>query len=283
MLAARSYLFVPGNRPERFDKACAAGADTVILDLEDAVAPQDKAAARSAIRAWLRPDRSIVLRINAAQDDGFGADLELCAAPGVTAVMLAKAERVADLQRVAAAAPAAALLPLIETAAGFAAADALARAPGVQRLAFGSIDFQLDLGIDGDTDELLYFRSHLILVSRLAALQAPIDGVSTALDDAAQLQADTTRARRLGFGAKLCIHPKQLAIVNAAFGASVAELAWARRVIAAAQAAHGAAVAVDGRMVDRPVVLRARALLLESQKHAGVPAGAEHRTPGASA
>lgn len=263
----RSYLFVPGDRPERFDKARAAGAGQVILDLEDAVAPEAKARSRDAIAGWLRADRPVVLRINAAGTPWFDADLSLAAHPGVAAVMLPKAEEAASLARVAAAAPQAALLPLVETALGIASLAAIARSPRVQRLVFGSIDFQLDLGIDGDGEELLLFRSQIVLASRLAELAPPVDGVCTAIDDAQALRADALRARRLGFGAKLCIHPCQVGVVEAAFAPTAQELAWARRVVQAASAGEGA-VAVDGRMVDRPVVARARRLL-EGQAHAG--------------
>lgn len=269
----RSYLFVPGDRPERFAKACASGAGAVVIDLEDAVAPAAKHAARDAVVRWLGPGRNVVLRINAAQTEWFDDDLVLCARPGVAGVMLAKSETVAELRRVARAAPNAALLPLIETAAGFDRLPALARSGGVQRLVFGAIDFQLDLGILGDGDELLFFRSQLVLASRLAGIAPPVDGVSPAIDDATQLQADTLRARRLGFGAKLCIHPQQVASVNAAFASSAAERAWAQRVIEAAARAQGAVVAVDGRMVDRPVVMRAEAVLREAGE-AGEPRAA---------
>jgi citrate lyase subunit beta/citryl-CoA lyase len=132
---------------------------------------------------------------------------------------------------------------------------------GVARLAFGSIDFQFDLGIEGDDEELLYFRSMLVLASRVAGLTAPIDGVTVALDDDAKLHADTLRARRFGFGAKLCIHPRQVASVNAGFRPTAVEVAWATRVLAAAREANGAAVAVDGKMVDRPVILRAQRIV----------------------
>ena len=257
----RSYLFVPGDRPERFDKALAAGAGHVILDLEDAVAPESKQQARDAVAAFLRADRPVVLRINAAGTPWFDADVALAARTGVAAVMVPKAQSAAALAGLLRAAPQARLLPLIETAAGLAAVHEIAHAPQVQRLVFGSIDFQLDLGIEGDGEELLYFRSRLVLASRLADLEPPVDGVCTALDDAEALRADALRARRLGFGAKLCIHPRQVPVVEAAFAPSAEEVAWATRVLDAAQAAHGAAVAVDGRMVDRPVLLRARRLL----------------------
>ena len=126
---------------------------------------------------------------------------------------------------------------------------------------FGSIDFQVDLGMrDALEDELLFFRSQLVLTSRLAGLQAPVDGVSTAIDDADQLRDDVLRARRLGFGGKLCIHPRQVASVNRHFAPSAAERAWAQRVLDAAAASGGAAIAVDGKMVDKPVILRAQAI-----------------------
>ena len=263
-MPARSYLFVPADRPERYAKALASGADAVIVDLEDAVAASAKDGARASLAAWLDSGgRGIVVRINDAASRAFDADLGLVSHPGVVGVVVPKAERADDLARVRAAAPSAALLPLIETAAGIDRVREIAAAPGVQRLAFGSIDFQLDLGIEEGSDgsELLAFRSALVLASRLAALDPPVDGVSTAIDDAGSLEADTRRARRLGFGAKLCIHPRQVAAVNAAFAPSAEELAWAERVVAAAASSAGAAVAVDGRMVDRPVLLRAQSIL----------------------
>ena len=260
-MRARSWLFVPGHRPERFDKALAAGADRVIIDLEDAVAPADKGAARDAVSRWLDASRPVVLRINAADSDEFEDDLRLCAQPGIEAIVLPKAERLDSLARVAEAAPRAALLPLVESARGFSAREALAGAPGVERLLFGSIDFQLDLGSQATEEELLPVRLGLVLACRLAGIAAPIDGVTPVIDDAGLLRQEAARARRLGFAGKLCIHPRQLAPVHEAFSPSEAELAWARRVVSAAAAAEGAAVKVDGQMVDRPVLLRAQALL----------------------
>lgn len=256
----RSYLFVPGDRPDRFAKACASGADAVIVDLEDAVAPEQKNAARSALAAWLHPDHPVIVRINASDTAWFREDRALAGRPGVAGIMLPKAERLEDVETLRAAG-ATAVLPLIETAVGFDRARALAGAAGVARLAFGSIDFQLDLGIPGDDEALLAFRSGLVLASRLAGIGAPVDGVSTAIDDQAQLAADATRALRLGFGGKLCIHPKQVKGVNAAFRPSDPDVRWATRVLEAAAEAGGAAVAVDGKMVDRPVLLRAQAIL----------------------
>ncbi|MBP6018617.1 MAG: CoA ester lyase [Burkholderiaceae bacterium] len=258
----KTFLFVPGHQPTRFDKACASKADAVIIDLEDAVSPDDKDSARQAIAAWLPGERPVMLRINSVDTPWFADDLALCQLPGISGVVLPKAELASDLDRIAATlGPDVPLFPLIETAKGMWHAHELAHAKSVCRLMFGSIDFQFDLGIDGEGDELLYFRSQLVLVSRLAGLQAPVDGVTTALDDPEQLSADVSYARRLGFGGKLCIHPKQIDLVNRGFLPSDADVQWAHRIVLAMQAANGAAVAVDGKMVDKPVLLRAETIL----------------------
>ena len=143
-------------------------------------------------------------------------------------------------------------------------AVALASGADVVRLLFGSIDFQLDLGIPVDGDSLSAFRSHLVLASRLGACAGPVDGVTTALDDPPILAADIDRARRFGFGGKLCIHPRQVGAVNAGFAPTAAEERWARAVmdaVAAPANAGRAALAVDGAMIDRPVILKAEAIL----------------------
>ena len=263
---ARSFLFVPGNRPERFAKACAAGADAVIVDLEDAVPPADKLAARDALVAWLSPAHPVLVRINSADSEWFRGDLAVCGLPVVAGIVLPKAERTQELASVVAAG-APAILPLIESARGLWNGIELARAPGVQRLLFGAIDFSFDVGISEGHEQLLHARSQLVLMSRVAGIAAPVDGVTVALDDPERVRDDGARARALGFGGKLCIHPKQVALVNAAFAPSVAELAWAARVLAAASSS-GAAVAVDGKMVDRPVILIARKMLDEAARRA---------------
>lgn len=180
--------------------------------------------------------------------------------------MLPKAERAETIARLAFAG-AKAVMPLIESGAGIAALDAVARAPAVMCLAFGSIDLQVDLGMrDANEDELLPFRSQIVLASRLAGLAPPVDGVTTAIEDAQRLHTDVLRARRLGFRGKLCIHPRQVQGVHRGFAPSAEELDWAQRVLAAASSAGGAAVAVDGKMVDKPVLLRAQALIREAQQ-----------------
>jgi citrate lyase subunit beta/citryl-CoA lyase len=264
MKSARSYLFVPGDRPERFDKALATAADAVVVDLEDAVAPPAKGAARDAVAALLATGREverIVVRINDEATPWFEADLALLRDSGARCVMLPKAERVDTIARLRSACSGIAVLPLIESARGVLAAQALAAADGVQRLVFGTIDYALDMDLQGllaGTLGLDAAAAHLALASRAAALAPPVAGVTVAIDDEAQLRADMERARAHGFGAKLCIHPKQIAPLHALLAPAADELAWARRVLAASEAAGGAAVQLDGRMIDKPVIERAR-------------------------
>jgi citrate lyase subunit beta/citryl-CoA lyase len=267
MNAPRSYLFVPGDRPERFAKALASAADAVVLDLEDAVAPQAKAVARDAVAAMLREAphaQRIVVRINDEATPWFEDDLALLHDGGARAALLPKAERTGTIARLRAACPGIAVLPLIESARGVLAAGALAAADGVQRLVFGTIDYALDMDLQGplaNTVGLDAAASRLALASRAAGRLPPVAGVTVALDDEAQLRADMERALALGFGAKLCIHPKQIAPLHALLAPSAEELAWARRVLAAAECAGGGAVQLDGRMIDKPVIERARRIV----------------------
>jgi citrate lyase subunit beta/citryl-CoA lyase len=266
LMVTRSYLFVPGDRPERFAKAQACGADAVVIDLEDAVSPVEKDAARNSLQEWLAragddsPTKPVVVRVNASDTVWFEEDLRACAASAVSAIMVPKAERADELSRIAAL-QGKPLIALVETAAGFDNLRSVAFAAGVQRLAFGSIDFQLDTGISGDGEELLLFRSQMVLTSRVAGLAPPVDGVSTSISDVQMVLDEAQRARRLGFGGKLCIHPAQVDAVNRSFSPSAAEIDWAQRVLAAAKSANGSAFAVDGKMVDKPVILRAEAIV----------------------
>lgn len=273
--AARTYLFVPGNRPERFAKAFAAGADAVVMDLEDAVAPEQKEAARAAIAAWCsRPDADngqLVVRINDDASPWFDADLALLRSIGPCAVMLPKAESAEQIRRVGVAlgdhAP---IIALVESARGVLNVETIAQAAGVARLAFGTIDYALDLGLSDDPRGLLYPSSRIALASKSAGLPAPVAGVTAAVDDAAALEADLALARACGFGAKLCIHPRQVEAVHALLAPTPEQRDWAARVLAASQASAGA-VQVDGKMVDRPVLLRAQAILAYPGAAHGAP------------
>jgi citrate lyase subunit beta / citryl-CoA lyase len=260
MSAPCSYLFVPGNRPERFSKARNAGADAVIFDLEDAVQPAEKTLARDAVLAGLDAAAPVYVRINGAQTEWFADDVAALAAhPGLAGIVLPKAEDRASIAAVRQLAHARLTVsPIIESARGYARLDEVCGAESVDRLMFGTLDFQLDLGMEANDDELIAFRSGIVLASRVAGLAAPVDGVSTAIDDPHSVEADARRGRRLGFGGKLCIHPKQLAAVHRAHAWSEAEYDWAKRVLRAVDESGGAAVQVDGRMVDMPVILKAQ-------------------------
>ncbi|GAA0493322.1 MULTISPECIES: CoA ester lyase [Pigmentiphaga] len=265
MKRVRSALFVPGDRPERLPKALASGADAVIVDLEDAVEPGAKAAARAAVAASLKAcaDRSVVVRVNAIQTIYFDEDIALCAAsPAVAAVMLPKSESAADMARAASAGRP--VWPLIESARGVLALAAIADAPGVERLVFGSLDFALDLDLDpvsaAGRAVLDDARHRMLLHARGADLPAPLDGVHPQLDDIDGLRAEAARARGAGMGGMLCVHPVQVAAINEAFSPSDAELAWARRVVEAAAGQRGA-FRLEGRMVDAPVLARARRMM----------------------
>ncbi|MDE1182232.1 CoA ester lyase [Paraburkholderia sp.] len=274
----RSYLFVPGNRPERFGKAFAAGADAVILDLEDAVQPDDKPSARRIVAEALAtltasapvaddaPERAqprVLVRINGSDTPWFADDLAaLSSQVGLSGIVLPKAETREQIDAVLASAhDGLSVLPIVETARGVAQLGALCGAPRVSRIVFGTLDFQVDLGIDGDGVELHFFRSQIVLASRLAGIGAPVDGVSTTLDDPAAIEADARCGRRFGFGGKLCIHPRQVDAVHRAYAWSDSEREWAGRVLAAVEGSRGAAVALDGRMVDLPVILKARTVM----------------------
>ncbi|MDT6963685.1 CoA ester lyase [Cupriavidus sp. SZY C1] len=264
----RSYLFVPGSRPERIGKAIAAGADAVIVDLEDAVAPDAKQAARDGLREPWRTLQdqadaagvALLLRVNGADTVYFADDLAFCRAQSVREIVLPKADPGA-LAALRAGLPDTPCHALLETAAGFASLRDVAQAPGVTRLLFGSIDLMFDLDVADDDLPLHAFRSQIVLHSRAAGLPAPVDGVCTAIGDADALAADTQRGRRFGFGAKLLIHPNQVESVHRALAPTGQEAAWARRVVEQAAAAQGAAIAVDGKMVDRPVLERAQRIV----------------------
>jgi citrate lyase subunit beta / citryl-CoA lyase len=264
-----SYLFVPGNRPERFAKALASGADRIIIDLEDAVAPADKAAARAAIAQWMlaHPEHAeqVLIRINDAATPWYADDMAMAQAVQALYIMLPKCEapgQVTDvLTRLSASAS---VLPLIETARGLLAVQGIAAAPGVARLAFGSLDYMADLDLPAYSVALDYAAAHAI-ASRAAGLPSPLAGVTPELD-AARVSADMLAAKALGFGAKMCIHPAQVAAVHAALAPSTQELAWAQRVLQAWAASAGGAIQLDGKMVDRPVVLKAERIAAQASR-----------------
>jgi len=257
---ARSLLFVPGDRPDRFDKALDAGAGLVVVDLEDAVRPGSRATAREAASKALSDGMPVAVRVNACGTRDHEADLQVLGGqPAV--VMLAKASSAADIDRVSSRlAAGSAVIALVETAAGALAARDLAAHDSVVRLAFGALDLAAEIGVDPDDREILApIRASLVLASAAAGLAGPVDGVTAVVDDLEGLAADVAHARRLGFGGRMCIHPRQVAITEQGFEPSAADLAWARRLLESASA--GGVCIVDGAMVDKPVLDRARRIL----------------------
>ena len=246
-------LFVPAHRPERFAKAAASGADAIILDLEDAVPVEAKEAARAALRSL--PDSvPVLVRINAAGTPWHEDDLAALGDLPLAGIVLPKAEALADIARVVLSHP---VVALIETARGLVEARQIAAAPGVARLAFGSIDFAADLGCGHEREALASARCELVLASRLAGLAAPLDGVTANFRDDAAAAGDARYARMLGFGGKLAIHPQQVAPILGGFRPLDEEADWARRVLASGDGA----VALDGAMIDAPVRARAHWVL----------------------
>lgn len=261
----RTALFVPASRPERIAKALAVGADAVIVDLEDAVQESLKVEARANLDAFLssNPDARLLVRINAPEHAEHAADIELCSRhAGVIGVLLPKVESAAQVARVAVCGKP--VWPIIESAAGLLALEEIARAEGVERLSFGALDLGLDLGLSSGSTAaeriLDQARYALLLHSCTAGLAAPLDSVFPAIEDRDGLARTARDARDMGFDGLLCIHPTQVEIVHRALCPADEELAWARRVMAAASSGAGVFV-VDGQMVDAPVLGRARRLL----------------------
>jgi len=269
-----NFLFVPGTRPERFAKALDSGAGGVIIDLEDAVAPEEKETARNAVRAaWpsftAEQKKRLVIRSNSPGSKFYSADLILAQELAVACLLIPKSESMDEMNGAALVLPNTALIPMIETAIGLDHLREIANANQVIRLALGNLDLQADLGMvcDPQETELQMARYQIVLASRVAQIAPPVDGVTPSTDDVARIQDDAERAKRMGFGGKLCIHPKQVGIVKTAFMPSEEELAWAHRVIEADKASKGGAVKLDGRMIDRPVVLLAQRTIAIAGKH----------------
>jgi citrate lyase subunit beta / citryl-CoA lyase len=255
LTTAVAPLFVPGDRPERFARAVAS-ADLAILDLEDAVAAGAKDAAERAVLDALRTGTRAVVRICAVTDERAAGQIESLCGSGVLAVMVPKAEEPAQLRAVAdrTGVP---VIALVESARGVQAAAELAVTPGVARLALGLLDLAADLFVANDSPMLDAARAAVVLAGRAAGLPAPWDSPAPQITDLEAVRAAASRSRAWGFGGRLCIHPAQVPLVRAAFRPSDVEVDWAHRVLAAGESA----AQVDGVMVDRPVLLRARQIL----------------------
>lgn len=261
-MAAPSLLFVPADRPERFDKALASCAGQVIVDLEDAVAPADKA--KTSVQDWCMRagDARILLRINDDSTEWYSSDIALAARPEIAGVVLPKATR-DSVTRLADRLDKP-VLALIETAAGLTDLAKIVSAQRVERLLLGTIDLALDLGLDANHPTgaamLDAARYQLVVASTAHQLPRPIDGVFTDLADEEGLRATAISARASGMGGMMCIHPKQLATVATAFLPSDAEIAWAKSVLREAEN-HPGAFAFEGRMIDAPILARAQVIV----------------------
>lgn len=270
--AARSWLFVPATRPERFAKAAQSGADRVVIDLEDAVAESAKADARNQLAlAPLPQGVPLYVRINACDTAWFAEDLAAVAKLPVAGILLPKAETADHVARAAAVlAPGQHIVAIIETAVGLWNILEVARGPRIERLAFGALDFQVDTGITGEEGnelELAHARSTIVIATRVAGIARAIDAVSTTIDDAERINKDACRSRRFGFAGKLCIHPKQIAPTHLAFLPGPEEIAWAAgllEALAARPANERGTFSYRGGMVDRPVIERAKHILAVS-------------------
>ncbi|MCZ4291737.1 HpcH/HpaI aldolase/citrate lyase family protein [Hoeflea alexandrii] len=257
------FLFVPADRPERYAGAAASGADRVIIDLEDAVAPDRKSAARAMLCEELQSAPAtatpVLLRINGIGTPWHADDLvavsSLLRSGRLAGIMLPKAEAADDIETIRLTlGPGAMIIALVESAAGLAHAEEIACA--ADRIAFGSIDFAADIGCDHTSDALLFARTRLVIAARVAQRDVPIDGVTRSIRDEDEIEHDARYGASLGLKAKLLIHPAQIAPARRGLSPTPADLAWAERILAGS--GDRGAVSVDGQMVDAPVIARAR-------------------------
>lgn len=262
----RTALFVPASRADRIPKAVASGADAVVVDLEDAVAPEDKAGARDALAQYAaaHPGDRLWVRINDGSTPWFDEDLAVCRSlPSVAGILLPKAEVPDHVYRVSGAGKP--LIPVIESAAGLQALERIAEAHGVVRLSFGILDLMVEFGTRPGTDAARFVldqtRLRILVASRMHGLRPPLDCVHPDFTDLEALERSAAFARDMGFGGMLCIHPAQIPVVLRAYQPLPQETDWARRVIDHADSTGEYAFRLDGRMVDLPLIERARRIL----------------------
>jgi len=259
----RSLLFVPGSRPDRIAKALNAGADAVCVDLEDAVAPEAKAEARAAVIEALKAGGGFGVRINALRTAWGCADVAALADADVAPdfIMIPKADHPVEIELVGEAlGHAAPLIPVIESAAGLNAASWTCAVKGVSAALFGGGDYSADLGVEMGWEPLFHARCTVANACAAAGVTA-IDVPFLNVKDEAGLVEEARWVKALGYRAKACIPPAQAGPVNAAFTPSDDEIAEARAVIAALEEAGGGAALVDGKLIEAPIIRRARRVL----------------------
>jgi len=256
-VTARCALYVPGSRPDRFDKAATSGADVVILDLEDSVAPAAKATAREAVARWLSARATahavaVQVRVNPPGSGDLADDL--AALPDDVALRLPKVATPENLDVVADRE----IHAIIESALGVEHAFAIAAHPSVRSLALGEADLTAELGLDGE-DAFAWVRSRVVVAARAAALPAPLMSAYSDLRDLDGLAASCAAGRSLGFRGRTALHPAQVPVILRAFAPTEAEVAWARAVVDALRVS-GVARLADGSMVDAAMSRRAQAI-----------------------
>lgn len=275
----RSFLFVPGNQPDKLAKVFSYGADAVILDLEDACADADKVKARQTVIDVLKKPRTVksYVRVNAIDTPYCFRDIDTVIGPWLDGIVLPKLENpeelfamdwaITEYEKERNLPPRSIdLMPIIETAKGMKNLEALCKKPGrMKRFSFGAGDFTRDVGIkwSADEDELSYVRGHMILTSRDAGLEPPIDTVHIDLKDEDSFEGSVKTGVKFGFQGKLCIHPKQVPSVNQGYMPDAAEIDRAEKIIAAfeaAEASGSASIQVDGYFIDYPIVEKAYAI-----------------------
>jgi citrate lyase subunit beta/citryl-CoA lyase len=267
----RSYLFAPGHNAKLLSRVFQAGADAVMLDLEDAVPPEAKDTARAMVAQALKEKRAWV-RVNAAETAWCEADLAAVAEDAL-GIRIPKVESADAVRWVTARAPGKPIICAIETARGVLAAPAIAAVPGVRFLAMGGVDLQKDLNTSGGNLQTLHARSHLVLASRAAGIEPPIDSVYPHLDDTVGLRDQAQFAHSLGFYGKSAIHPRQLDALHEVFTPTTSQVDWAQTVLAAFNAAGRQALRLrTGEFVDLPVADRARRLLQIAAGHTALRA-----------
>jgi len=284
----RSFLFAPGSNQHLIKKVFNAGADAVVLDLEDSVLPDQKQHARQIVGATLNQARNeegprVFVRINPISTNLWRDDVHQVVMQALDGIRLAKAESAAEIEALDAEISKAedqadipngsiCVVPTIESAVGVQAAAEIARQPRVEALCFGAADFVSDVGADLDPTELqtLYAKSHLVLVSRAARIQPPIDSVYLSIKDLEGLRASSLAARRLGFFGRSCIHPTQIPILHEVFTPSAKQVAEAKAILEAFQKASsksfGAFLMEDGRFVDQAITRRAREIIALAER-----------------
>ena len=256
-MTARCALYVPGSRPDRFDKVASSGADVVILDLEDSVAATDKAAARAAVAAWL-PTAPLPVQVRVGWPGSAGLAADLDALPPDVPLRVPKVSGPTDLDDLGRRD----LHVILESALGVEQAFAIASHLSVRTLALGEADLAAELGLDGE-DAFAWVRARVVVAARAAGLPAPMMSAYPDLRDLDGLSVSCAAGRRLGFHGRTAVHPSQVPVIRAAFAPGDAEVAWAREVLAALDSA-GVSRLTDGSMVDAAMARRAETILARS-------------------